>query len=600
MSEQIQSFGTGSSGVSMLSSTPQDGQSTSKGNAVSVLTPIPTRSPSVWKQRRRRERKTDNNDGWREQVAEWENHIDKHKQVTGESIFQIPYPRQFIVDGVLHQFKVGNRTDSLDLFWDLVFVGAIQKTAQILIANSPSQGSNLMEHESVHYNISGGSVGLFMLMFSILWKIWVHMDHWSQIFGTYDIVHRLLVVWQMCLVLVMGSEVSSVCTDASTLFISCFVAAKLTMVVNYSVYFSYLPLFRGDIGFIIAMNFIAAATWFGSIWVGSSYQWILWVVCAAIQLLEPIILWITIRACTHWGIPWRCHLALDVNHTIKRHGEFIMLTLGEYVLGSFYNGKGDINNRLACTVIGMLIVACLHWIYFHCEESIQSKHALLRSYTSSFLWTFLHRPLAGFLTVGCFSLSHIAALTEEEQIPDGLAWLFTIGIGGAIVTLSVLGLTHKSLDEYQYTHVSKPVRICLRAMVGVVIIMIAFSNSRLEKNILLPAIVMSICFGLIIFEMVGRVVIRKPDIAGSTKQILELNAVNIELAESRRSELNDSAYSRNVHQERMMFDTIAAPLLTRRHTSSAVSANRGNNHITRSRTIREFRLEDIPGSVPMS
>ncbi|KAJ1963249.1 hypothetical protein GGI12_002170, partial [Dipsacomyces acuminosporus] len=430
--------------MSTFSGTPSNGHTTSHGVSASALAPLPTRSKSVWKQgkalfQRQQyggEGPLGRSESWKDQVAEWEKHIDQHKQVTGESIFQIPYPRQFIVDGVLHQFKVGSHMDTLDLFWDLVFVGAIQKAAKLLITDTGLGKHNdftkALAQEGSHENVHTRSVGLFILIFFIMWKIWVSMDHWSQIFGTHDMVHRLLVVWQMCLVLTLGSEIYGLFKSSNILFISCYILSRLTMTINYMLYFIYLPLFRGDLGFIIIMNVIPIALWFGSIWVDTSHQWILWTAAAVIELFEPLILWATIRICTHQGIPWRCHLALNVNHTAKRYGEFIMLTLGEYVLSSFYNGKGEINNRLGCTVMGMLIVACIHWIYFHCEGSIQSKHALLRSYASSFLWTFLHKPIAGFLTVGCFSLSHITALKEDEKIPNGFAWLFTAGIGGSI------------------------------------------------------------------------------------------------------------------------------------------------------------------------
>ncbi|KAI8324913.1 hypothetical protein GQ54DRAFT_337771 [Martensiomyces pterosporus] len=621
--------------------------------AVSALKPLPTRNKSVWKQstglRWQQEQqqpppRVGRSETWKEYVAEWEKHLEKRRQVTGEAIFQIPYPRQFISDGILHQFPIGSNMDSLDLFWDLVFVGAIQRTAHILLVDSTSSSQDTAnEPADSTYMVTGTSVGYFCIMFSVMSKIWVAMDHWSQVFGTNDLVHRLLVVWQMCLVLAMGSELSNLFQVSNNVFIGCYVALRLTMAINYALYFIYLPLFRGDLGFIVVMHLVPALLWLSSIWVPFSSQWAVWATAALIEIFEPLILWAVVRVSRHLGLPWRHHLALNVSRTAKRYGEFIMLTLGEFVLGSFYHGTGELNSKLGRAVIGMLIVASIHWIYFHCEASHQSQHALLRSHTSSFLWTLIHRPLAAALIIGCFSLSNVASLEVDEHVPDGLAWLFTVGIGGAIIHLSLLGWTHRSLDDIHYTRVSKPVRLTVRAITGAVIIVLPVANDHLQRNILLPAIVMAICLALLLFEMVGRVVVQHPPQddtelypvsgGGTARERQESREMQNEF-DQRRSHSNEDAYASSANgtdteslglaansewidnRERwgasymnQIAPSCPAPVPTENAAAEAratpglrgtIFAVRAGVRLSRSRAMREYNLRDIPGSVPMS
>ncbi|KAJ1955914.1 hypothetical protein EC988_001620 [Linderina pennispora] len=347
---------------------------------------------------------------WIGHVGKWEQKAQSKQQVSGEAIIHLPYPRQFIVDGTLRQSFFASHSDSLNLFWDLVFVGAIQRTSHVLFVES---GGNEGSAAKYTLSITGVSLGYYMIIYFLMWKTWVIIERWSQIFGANDILHRLIIVWEMCLVVGMGSELDVLYRVNNTVFVGCFCLARLTIVLLFAMSMLYLPMFRRDLLLNIVVQTIPIIIWFGSIWARVERQWAFYLTASISELFFSLGMLSIRRLISHFNLNWRYHLAMDVNRTSKRFGEFIMLTLGEYVLNSFIRGNGDMDSRLGRAALGMVIVSCLHWTYFHSEGSRLSQHALTRSWATSTAWLLLHPLLGSLLVIGCSSLSRLVKENEE-------------------------------------------------------------------------------------------------------------------------------------------------------------------------------------------
>ncbi|KAJ1938160.1 hypothetical protein FBU59_004530, partial [Linderina macrospora] len=458
---------------------------------------------------------------WVGHVNKWKEKSQSKQQVGGEPIFQLPYPRQFIVDGTLRQSSISMHSESLDLFWDLVFVGAIQQTSHVLFEERDEEEG--AEHKKYALNITGTSLGYFVIIYLLMWKTWVVIERWSQVFGANDILHRLVVGWEMVLVVGMGSELRVLYYISDNVFVGCFCLARLTIVLLYAASMFYLPMFRGDLLMIIIIQTVPILIWFVSIWVQVDDQWSFYLAASLFELTFSIGAPVIYRFAKHLNIQWRYHLAMDVSRTAKRFGEFIMLTLGEYVLNSFIEGDGKLDSRLGRAALGMVIVSSIHWTYFHSEGSRLSQHALMRSQFTSSVWSLLHPLLGGLLVIGCSSLSRIVKKEEEGENPTAVAWAFCGGMGGAYITLALLGFTHRSLDEIHYTYVSKPIRLVVRALAGAGIILLALAHKHLAHRIYLPMIVAIVAFFLMLFEMFGRLKRHVDDIEDHCKPDLSRN-----------------------------------------------------------------------------
>ncbi|ORX68111.1 hypothetical protein DL89DRAFT_268644 [Linderina pennispora] len=476
---------------------------------------------------------------WVGHVDKWERKAQSKQQVGGEPIFQLPYPRQFIVDGTLRQSSFSSHSESLNLFWDLAFVGAIQQTSHVLFEEADDFDEPDPENKYA-LRITGSSLGYFVIIYFVMWKTWILIERWSQVFGANDILHRLIIVWEMVLVVGMGSELHVLYYFDDNVFVGCFCLARLTIVLLYAASMFYLPMFRGDLLLTIVFQTIPIIIWFASVWAPLEFQWYFYLASSLFELAFSIGVPLIIPIAKRLHIEWRYHLAMDVNRTAKRFGEFIMLTLGEYVLNSFIRGDGGLDSRLGRAALGMIIVSCLHWTYFHSEGSRLSQHALVRSQFTSSVWSLLHPFLGGLLVTGCSSLSRLVKEDEEGEDPTSVAWAFCGGIGGAYITLALLGFTHRSLDEIHYTYVSKPLRLVVRALAGAGIVLLGLAHKHLAKRIYLPLIVAIVTFLLMLFEMCGRLKRHVDDVEDSCDPVLE-ETENITRSHTHKSRVYDAA-----------------------------------------------------------
>ncbi|KAG9121449.1 hypothetical protein FRC07_002592 [Ceratobasidium sp. 392] len=149
---------------------------------------------------------------------------------------------------------------------------------------------------------------------------------------------------------------------------------------------------------------------------------------------------------------------------------FVVIVLGEIVLSVAYvasNGQTGIIRVYGTALCALLVAFNFCWLYFDAECSQEFVHAMHRHWFSSVTYTNLHFPL-------CASLIIVAAATYKmTQHPDNITpavrWYFSGGLGVALISLALIGITHRGLDPKGTTRLGRFTQLGFRVTVGVVI-----------------------------------------------------------------------------------------------------------------------------------
>ncbi|KAJ1919317.1 hypothetical protein H4219_002079 [Mycoemilia scoparia] len=415
----------------------------------------------------------------------------KHHLITNEPLFRLSPPRQYIFQGRLYRPPKHRSTSPLELFWDLTIVGAIYTIGHIL-----SMRATTLELANI--------IGYYIIIYSILWKLWLDVHYWTNMFGTNDIFHRAFVIWQLTLVVGIGVNFDIFPHEKSFQFTICYALSKFTFAIIYAIHLSYLwHQFRVDllirIGCYLVPGILALFNLF------SEERIAIWSVICGIDYILPWCVKYVQNIAIDRGYSPRYLLALDPDHHKHRHGEYILISIGEFGLGVFYKSSGSFDYRFGKLALSIALVSCLHWLYFECEESRQIRHALKRARWSTFVWNVIHVILGMSLVATTTSLSMLVGFSSGEVATNQLVWMFGLGLGITLISLTILGISHKSLESEKPTRIKKKYRLTARAIVGIFMTLIPFLYDPLEKSeTRLIAIYSTITIAQTVFEMFGR------------------------------------------------------------------------------------------------
>ncbi|KAJ1915306.1 hypothetical protein H4219_004393 [Mycoemilia scoparia] len=398
---------------------------------------------------------------------------DEHSLLADEPLFRLPIPRQYKKgDLYIHQ-AFPRSTTPLELFWDLVFVGSIKVVGEGFMGNI--------------YNVSLGQlIGIYIIVYSVLWKVWVDMHRWVNIFGTNDILHRLFVIWQIVCVVCMCVYVHYLFSGKgdSLTFILFYAASKISLALMYVIYLSYLPEFAIGLVFNICFAVIPAGVWLLSLLVDIDDRWIIWVVAGCLEYILPFVFSF---GYTIYQSIWPPKedpymLVMDLEHHRHRFGEFILITLGEFILNAIFKAEGRFDHRIGRVVVGVIITSCLHWIYYSCEGSRNLKHALYRGTLRASVWNYVHLPLGASIVAMSSAMTSIAKNGHRDQEDDAMYWVMGVAMGISLFCLTAIGMTHKSNERLRPTNIPKWIRLSVRFLVGVGLIVLPLAVPALRKG----------------------------------------------------------------------------------------------------------------------
>ncbi|KAG8701445.1 hypothetical protein FRC09_005368 [Ceratobasidium sp. 395] len=143
-----------------------------------------------------------------------------------------------------------------------------------------------------------------------------------------------------------------------------------------------------------------------------------------------------------WYIP-----ATNVEHFVERMAAFVVIVLGEIVLSVVYTaseGQTGLSRVYGTALFALLVAFNFCWLYFDADCTTEFIHAMHRHWFTSVTYTNLHFPL-------CAALIIVAAATYKmtqhpNKITPVIGWYFSGGLGVALISLALIGITHRGLD----------------------------------------------------------------------------------------------------------------------------------------------------------
>ncbi|RHZ88891.1 hypothetical protein Glove_21g385 [Diversispora epigaea] len=436
-----------------------------------------------------------------------------------DRLMRKPRVRQYWHKGTLHREADERHASYTELFFDLIFVAVIRNLGHMLVSD-----------------ISGTNLERFILTFSE------------------DLIEKFIILWEMTIVVVMGTHASDIVHSSSTFIIS-YVIVRLSIAMLYTVYAIWIPMFRTIFIAEVWGIIIPSTVWFIAIFSPSnSVHFVMWVAVLFGTSLKMSFgkpanhvhtrdfnrvdapkESMKIRSLLPQNQQSEYRTALNIEHFSERVGLFAIIAVGESILGVLYvstNAYPD--GQLAKAILGLIIAYSIHWIYFDVDASRQFQHALRRHVFTGVLFGYIHYPLLMSLIAFGSSLGRMMTimdyLGEEKnpasdvvedsdvsghllsgrevssgstitEFPESLVWLFCASLASAMYSMAIIGILHKGLDSVSLMRIPKYQRITIRVVVGTIFLLLPLAHLN---TLNLVAIVASFSIFLVVIEAYGR------------------------------------------------------------------------------------------------
>jgi low temperature requirement protein LtrA len=291
------------------------------------------------------------------------------------------------------------RTTSLELFYDLVFVFAVTQISQLLLEHLTWEG---VWHSS--------------LVLLVVWWSWNYTTWVTNELDPGSILVRLLLIGLMLASLLMAIAIPDAFGDKALLFAGSYVAIQ----VGRHLFLTFVAADPGTnertrAGRILIWFVAAGVLWIAGALADGSARTVLWLAALALDYGAPM--------ATFWvpGLPRLSPDAWEVGseHFAERFQLFIIIALGESIV---ITGATTSNHELTTATIvafglEFLITAALWWLYFNLVAAIAERRlaqAENRTLLARDAYTYLHVVIvAGILLTAVGDEIVIAHPTEE-------------------------------------------------------------------------------------------------------------------------------------------------------------------------------------------
>jgi low temperature requirement protein LtrA len=333
-------------------------------------------------------------------------------------------------DGTQHR-----RVGWLELFFDLVFVVVIAQMAHHLSENLSARG--ILE---------------FIFTFIAVWWVWIGGMYYAERFETQDFSFRLFTFLQMLPVAGMALTVAYAFEGRWAGFALSYVLARCIIVFLWWRAGRHEPRFaptalRFNLGFVTSI-----VLWSSSIFVPLEVGVVLAAIGLVFDLVAP---WTTIAQ--QQQLP-----RLSSSHLPERFGLFVMITLGEAIIGTI-NGVASTKSFefsvLGLGALGMLLVFATWWMYY---DFIGRRFP--RPFISATLpWSYLHLPLV--MGIAGSSAAVLQAIGSKTGLEDNARLVLCGALAIKLLSLGLLEYTlYRDPSEPTHLHLSPGLKFAAAAV----------------------------------------------------------------------------------------------------------------------------------------
>ena len=314
---------------------------------------------------------------------------------------------------------VGRNASTLELFFDLVYVFAITQVVSVIHSDPTAAG------------LAKGALLLALLWWT--WSIYTWTTNWT---GTQGTSTRLFVLAAMGGTLFMAMAVPDAFGEGARWFgISYFVVRMLAAGFYWVASKDYADQ-RAAFYTFFPLSFTAAALVLVGGFAGGTWLWALWIASALLDLFSAL----------NAG---RGTWAIDAKHFAERNGLFVIIALGESVVGIGLTAAGverDIVHTSAIAVT-FVIAAGLWWSYFdkaapYVEQRFVSLHGKARGRFARDAYSLLHYPLVVGIVFFAVAAEDIVAHPDEAL---GATGRFALTVGVALVLLAIVATSFRAV-----------------------------------------------------------------------------------------------------------------------------------------------------------
>jgi len=291
------------------------------------------------------------------------------------------------------------RTTTLELFYDLVFVFAITQVSHFLLEHLTWEGA-----------------GQATLVLLVVWWSWNYTTWVTNELDPESIVVRMLLIGLMLASFVMAVAIPEAFGDRGLLFAGAYVAIQL----GRHTFLTFAAAGKGSLereraGRILIWFVAAGVLWIAGGLVEGPARTILWLLALAIDYGGPL--------CTFW-VPGMRRIApsaweLEVSHFAERFQLFVILALGESIVvtGATASGEELDAARLAAFAIAFLGTAAMWWVYFNAAAAVAQRRLELsenRTQMARDGYTYLHVLMVAGVIVAAVGDELVIAHPDEE------------------------------------------------------------------------------------------------------------------------------------------------------------------------------------------
>lgn len=168
----------------------------------------------------------------------------------------------------------------------------------------------------------------------------------------------------------------------------------------------------------------------------------IWIVAALNTYIAVPVSYIWISAC--FELKQHHRIPLHVEYTLHRHGEWVMLMIGESILSLIVGApRASDTNFYLIFGLGFLCATSMQFIHYYTNPFHADEHALRLSMFNALKWIYSHHGFSASLVAFGVSLKLLLKYHDADHLKEPYAWLYSTSLGTAYVLNQYMASQHK-------------------------------------------------------------------------------------------------------------------------------------------------------------